>query len=99
MVEVLSVLALAAKQIQGLCGMCIIAYTLPMAQCVTEKSANKLLWSNEVEAVLQRIDRFTQDEARIAVPGVGHVAHGCVGNVNVVMEGTQRFHDSLLILL
>jgi hypothetical protein len=96
MVEVLSVLALAAKQIKGLFGMCTIVYTLPMAQCVIEKSAsNKLLENSEVEAVLQRIDRLTEDEARMAVPDV---SCGFVGNTKVITEGTQRSHDLLLIV-
>jgi hypothetical protein len=97
MVELLSVLALAAKQIKGLFSMCTIAYyTLFMAQRVIEKSANKLLGNSEVEAVLQRIDRLTQDDAQMTVPDV---AHGFVGTVKVIMEGTRRFHDPLLMLL
>ena len=97
MVEVLSVLALAAKQVKGLFGMCLITYTLPMTQCVTEKSTtNKLLENSEVEAVLQRIDRLTEDEARMVVPDV---PRGFVGNEKIIVEGTQRSHDSLRILL
>ena len=68
-----------------------------MAQCLIERSTtNKLLENSEVEAVLQRIDRLTEDEARMVVPDV---ARGFVGNEKVIVEGTQRSHDSLLILL
>jgi hypothetical protein len=98
MVELLSVLALATKQVkQGRFSECVITCTLPMAQCPTEKFAKKLLGESEVEAVLQKLDRLTQDEARMTVAQTLGVVHGLVGNVKVVMEGMQRLHDLLLI--
>jgi hypothetical protein len=59
-----------------------------MAQCTIEKFAKKLLGEREVEAVLQRLDRLTQDEARMTVTQTQGVVHGLVGNVRSVMEGT-----------
>ena len=98
MVEVLSVLALATKQIkQGRFSEWVITYTLSIAQCAVEKFAKKLLGESEVEAVLQKLDRLTQDEARMTVAQTLGVVHGLVGNVKVVMDGTQRLHDLLLI--
>ena len=94
MVQVLSVLALATKQVkQGRFSEYAIIYTFPMAQCVIEKFAKKLLGESDVEAVLQKLDRLTQDEARMTVAQTLGVVHGLVGNVKVVMEGTQRLHD------
>jgi hypothetical protein len=94
MVELLSVLALATKQIkQGRFSECTIAYTLPMTHCIIEKFAKKLLGESEVEAVLQRLDRLTQDEARMTATQTLGVVHGLVGNVGVVMEGMQSLHD------
>ena len=94
MVEVLSVLALATKQIkQGRFSKCAIRYALPIAQCAIEKFAKKFLGESEVETVLQRLDRLTQDEARMTVTQTLGIVCGLVGNVRVVMEGTQRFHD------
>jgi hypothetical protein len=88
MVELLSVLALATKQIsQGRFSECAVAYKLPVAQCVTEKFAKKLLGDSEIEAVLQRLDRLTQDEARMTVAQTLGVVHGLVGSMKVVMEG------------
>ena len=69
-----------------------------MAQCVTEKFAKKLLGDSEIEAVLQRLDRLTQDEARMAVVQTLGVVHGLVGNMKVVLEGTQCLHDCSRIL-
>ena len=68
-----------------------------MAQRAIEKFAKKLLGEGDVEAVLQKLDRLTQDEARMTVAQTLGVVHGLVGNVRVVMEGTQRSHDLLLM--
>ena len=88
--ELLSVLALATKQVtQGRFSRCTIPYTLPVAQCAIEKFARKLLGDSEIEAVLQRLDRLTQDEARITVAQTLGVVHGLVGNMKVVMEGAE----------
>ena len=64
-----------------------------MADYVIEKFAKKLLGESEVEAVLQRLDRLTQDEARMTVAQTLGVVHGLVGNVGVVMEGMLCLHD------
>ena len=49
----------------------------------------KLLGESEIEAVLQRLERLTQDEARIGVAQTLGVVHGLVGNVKLIMEGAQ----------
>ena len=64
-----------------------------MAQYSAEKFAKKLLGESEVEAVLKRLDRLTQDEARIAVAQALTVVHGLVSNVKVVMGGVQSLLD------
>jgi hypothetical protein len=58
-----------------------------VAQFVTEKFAKKLLGDSEVEDVLHRLDRLTQDEARMTVAQTLGVVHGLVNNMRVVMEG------------
>ena len=94
MVQLLSVLALATKQIsQKRFSECAVTYTLSVAQCTTEKFAKKLLGETEIEAVLQRLDRLTQDEARITVAQTLGVVHGLVGNVRIIMEGAQCLND------
>ena len=96
MVQLLSVLALATKQIkQGRFSKCGLTYTPPVAQCATEKFAKKLLGDSEIEAVLQRLDRLTQDEARVTVTQTLGVVHGLVGSIKVVMEGAECLHDCL----
>ena len=60
----------------------------------TEKFAKKMLGESEIEAVLRRLDRLTQNEARIGVAQTMGVVHGLVGNVKLIMEGAQRLDDS-----
>ena len=58
-----------------------------------EKFTKKLLGESEIETVLERLDRLTQDEARMTVAQTLGVVHGLVGNMKVVMEGKQLFYD------
>jgi hypothetical protein len=46
------------------------------------KFVKKLLGDNEVEAVLQRLDRLTQDEARTTAAQTLEVVYGLVQNMN-----------------
>jgi hypothetical protein len=59
-----------------------------MAQCAVEKFAKKLFGKSEVEAVLQKLDRLTQEEAWMNVAQTLGVVHDLAGNVRVTMEGT-----------
>jgi hypothetical protein len=63
-----------------------------IAQHYIEKFAKKLLGECEIEAVLQRLDRLTQEEGRMTVAQTLEVVHGLVNNVKIVMNGMQRFH-------
>ena len=65
----------------------------PLTQRNAEKLVKKLLGENEVEAVLQRLDRLTQDEARTAAAQTLDVVHGLVQNMKVVMDGAQNQVD------
>ena len=60
-----------------------------IAQCDVEKFAKKLLGEKEIEAVLQRLDRLTQEEGRMTVAQTLGVVHGLVNNVKLVMNGTR----------
>ena len=94
MVELLSVLALATKQIdQGRFSKCAVTHTLSVAQCTAEKFTMKLMGERGIEAILQRLDRLTQDEARMTAAQTLGVVHGLVGNMRVVMEGAECLRD------
>jgi hypothetical protein len=58
-----------------------------VTQYALEKFTKKLLGESEIEGVLQRLDRLTQDEARMTVAQTLGVVHGLVGNVKTVLEG------------
>jgi len=91
MVEVLSVLSLATKQIkQGRLSksFCIISIHL-VRDVGLEKFAKKLLGESEIEDVLHRLDRLTLDEARMTGTETLQVVHGLVTNIKLVMGGTQ----------
>ena len=63
-----------------------------MTQCATEKFTKTLLGESEIETVLQRLDRLTEDEARMTVAQTLGVVHGLMGNMKVVMEGAQLLY-------
>ena len=60
-----------------------------IAQHSIEKFAKKLLGESKIEAVLQGLDRLTQEEGRMTVAQTLEVVHGLMNNVKVVMNGTQ----------
>jgi hypothetical protein len=64
-----------------------------VTQCAAEKFTKKLLGESEIETVLQRLDRLTQDEARMTVAQTFGVVHGLMGNLKAVMEGAQLSYD------
>jgi hypothetical protein len=76
-----------------------VTYAFPVAQCAIEKFAKKLLGDSEIEAILQRLDRLTQDEARMTVAQTLGVVYGLVGNIKVVMEGAECLHDCSQIFI
>jgi hypothetical protein len=50
------------------------------------KLVKKLLGDNEIEAVLQRLDRLTQDEARTTAAQTLEVIYGLVQNMKTFMD-------------
>jgi len=57
------------------------------------KLVKKLLGENEVEAVLQRLDRLTDNEARTMAAQTLEVVYGLVKNIRVVMDGEQMHYS------
>ena len=95
MVELLLVLSLATQQIKrGRFSTCTIKYRFRWSQRAAGTFAKKLLGDSEIGAVLRRLDRLTQDEARTTGAQTLSVVHGLVSNMKVVMEGTQSFLGS-----
>ena len=52
-----------------------------------EKLVGKLAGEKKIEAMVQRLDRLTHDEARQTIAQILKVIHGVVENTKVVMDG------------
>ena len=98
-VEVLSVLSLATKQIkQGrLSEWFCIVYVCLVCDVASEKFAKKLLGESEIEDVLNRLDRLTIDEARMTGTETLQIVHGLLSNMKLIMDGTPTFLCFLLM--
>ena len=76
MAEVLSVLALATKQIdRGRFSKWSTSIRYSLVERGTEKFTKKLLGESNIEPVLQRLDRLTQEEARVTATHTLEVFH------------------------
>jgi hypothetical protein len=62
-------------------------YASPVVQRSAEKFARKLLGEVEIEAVLHRLDRLTQEEAHMTAFQTLEVVHRLLNNIGVVMQG------------
>ena len=92
LVELLSTLALATKQIEeGKSSKSVFGEVLYyLTQCNAEKLVKKLFGGDkDVEAVLQRLDRLTLDEARITTAQTFEVVGGLLQSMRVVMDSEQ----------
>ena len=63
----------------------------PLFNVATEKFTKRLLGESEIETIVQRLDRLTQEEARMTVAQTLGVVQGLVGSIKVVMEGTSCY--------
>ena len=97
MVEVLSVLSLATKQIkEGRLSKRSLNLTPAfLSTSVSEKFAKKLFGESEIEDILQRLDRLTVDEARMTGTQTLQVVCGLVTNMKLVMDGMELLLCSL----
>jgi uncharacterized protein YpuA (DUF1002 family) len=57
-----------------------------------ENLVRKLAGEKKMEAMVQRLDRLTQDEARQTVAQILKVVHGLVENMKVAMNG-EKIHQ------
>jgi hypothetical protein len=93
LVELLSALALATKQIKmGKPSEPVFTEVLVyyLTRCNAEKLVKRLLGEKDIEAVLHRLDRLTEEEARITAAQTFTVVHGLIQNMKVVMDGAQN---------
>lgn len=88
MIELLSVLALATKQInEGRFSMLNLFGNL-LSHLVSESYAKQSLKENDFKVVLQRLERLTPEEAQATARQILEVICGLFNVMTVVMEGT-----------
>ncbi|KAF8256562.1 hypothetical protein EI94DRAFT_1858098, partial [Lactarius quietus] len=80
MAELLLVLALATKQIK---------------QGRYKKFAKKILGESEIEGVLHRLDRLTEEEGRMTMTQTLEVVYGLMNNVKVVINDGKASVDGI----
>jgi hypothetical protein len=96
-VELLSTLALATKQVkQGRFSESILV-SITLAQRNTETFVKKLRGEKDIEATLKRLDRLTLDEARATAAQTLEIIYGLVRHRRVVMDG-EKFYPSCSLL-
>jgi hypothetical protein len=59
--------------------------------CIAVKSIKRPLGEKEVDAVLNRLDRLTEDEARKTAAQTLEVVYSLVQNMKVVVDGEATF--------
>jgi hypothetical protein len=60
-----------------------------LSQSPSEKLGKELFKAGgDIEAILQRLDRLTEDEARMTVTQTLGIVHGLVNNVKLFMDST-----------
>jgi hypothetical protein len=64
-----------------------------VAQCATEQFIKKLSEERKIVDALQRLDKLTQEDVRVAGAQTLGAVHGLVDDVNGRMEGRQYLHD------
>ncbi len=93
MVEVLSILATATSEIQqSRPSTSIRDFFTPIGLLMSPlgKYLRRLVGKNDLEDALKRLDKLTQEEARMATAEVLKVMHSVDNNVEVVIDGAQR---------
>ena len=91
MLELFSTLALATRELyHGRPSESILVH-LYLTQRYVVKSFKKGFGDTGMEAILQRLDRLTQDEARMTVPETLAVIYGLVQNMRMLMDGEQIY--------
>ena len=91
LVEVISTLAMATRQVkQGRLSECHPCLCGAFIERNAEKFVKKILGENDIEAVLQRLDRLTLDEARATGAQTLQVVYGLVQHRRAVLDGKKH---------
>jgi len=99
MMQLMSVFSIATEEVNEallLLSESILTGMLPfLTWLFSEKHGKKLLEGNDVERILQRLDRLTSEEARKTVTPTLEIIYGLVNNLTLVMQGAEPLLVSL----
>ena len=97
MVEVLGIFAIVTKEIKQGRASELIFYddTLHVTHKDSEKYLKKLIGRKDIEDALRRLDRLTQEEARMATVQVLKLAHCIRGGVETVGDKVKSVDDKV----
>ena len=73
--------------------LCLPIHLAKLSLHDAENYAKKLIGTNDIEAVLWRLDRLTMEESRMTVMQIMEVVYGLFKNIEVVMDGTRALLD------
>jgi hypothetical protein len=96
MVEILNIFAIATKEIkQGRTSMFLSGSTQMQAKLSLEKFLKKLVGRKDVEDALARLDKLTQEEARMAAAQILRLTHSIDDKVKVVDDKVTGVRDEM----
>ena len=96
MAEVLSTLAIATKEMkQGLISECFCTRSSPFTERSSEKYLKKLVGRTDLEDALKRLDKLTQEEARMATAQVLQATHNVDDRVREARVVIQQAADDV----
>ena len=94
MVEVLSILAIATKEVrQGRTSKSLSCESVTLTEVSLEKYLKKLVGKTDIEDALKRLGKLTQEEARMATAQVLKVTHTIDDRVKVVDDKVAAVID------
>jgi hypothetical protein len=99
MVEVISILGVVTKEIQqGRTSMHFPFDVSPKVDFLAEKYLKKLFGMKDVEGALQRLDKLTQEEARMAAAEALTISRGVDDRIKVVDERLEGVDERVQIV-
>ena len=100
MVEVLGIFAIVTKEMkQGRTSESVCDGTFPVADRDSEKYLKKLIGRRDIEDALNRLDRLTQEEARMATAQVLKLAHLVKDGVEAVGDKVKGVDDKVDLVI
>jgi hypothetical protein len=89
LVELISTLALATRELKQGRSSEAVLIGIHLTDHITVKSVKEMDREKDIEAVLQRLDRLTQDEAKTTAAEILKVVYRLVQNMTGIMNSEQ----------